>query len=280
MLEILNKLGAKDVNGTLVNLGLIFALLLPIITFLAQSFKSLIYDSFDLQLMSKERKQRFYLSRQLLLFLLGSLLFVGSFISLAFWIAEFKLFNAFFLALAISSILFVLWSIFYLIIFPLFLINKLCNFEDTFKKCNYAITVVLLLLIGTLFGAAFVGFLLEDDYNNPLMYFTFLPMFIVGVSIFMVGNLNIPFKTAKYKFKSFYKGETPHELFLDYQLDSNTSVLSSLDGKFKAIKYNKLESSDYIIELYEKVTIVKHFNQDNSYQEIIENNSISSEANQ
>ncbi|WP_418302308.1 hypothetical protein [Lysinibacillus fusiformis] len=279
MLEILNKLGAKDVNSILVNLGLIVALLLPIITFLVQSFKSLIYDSFDLQLMSKERKQQFYLSRQLLLFLLGSLIFVGSFISLAFWIAEFKLFTLFLFALAINSILFVLWSIFYFIIFPLFLINKLSNFEDTFKKCNYAITVVLLLLIGTLFGAAFVGFLLEGD-NKPLMFFTFLPMFIVGVSIFMVGNLNVPLKTAKYKFKNFYKGETPHELFLDYQIDSNTSVLSSLDGKFKAIKYNQLESSDYIIELYEKVTIVKQFNQDNSYQEIIENSNSSSESNQ
>lgn len=257
MIELFKKISSEDINSTLVNIGLGLTLLVSLSGIFIHIYKSMIYDTFDLQLMSKEKKQRFYLTKKILYVLFGGLLFVCIFILVGTIFEQSMTFKVILLLMFIVVFFaFIFWSIFFNFIFELFLQNKLSHKEKSFKKFNFIIYNSFLLLSGMLFGVLYVEIFNKKDFDDPLIYFGHFPMLIMGIIIILLKDIEVPLKTTKYKFVDTYKGKAPYELFLDYQIDNNTSVLSSKNGKYKAIKYTQYnDSTDYIIELYEKVIL-------------------------
>lgn len=276
--DLLQKLNNEDLNKSLVNIGLILPILVSLSGIIIFIYKSFIYDSFDLQLMTKEKKQKFSFSKKIfyVLFIALTLLIfsitVALTISSMHYIFEFIILILFILTYLIMFF----WSIFFYLIFHFKLRVKLGHKEASFEKFNNVITYSFLLISSIVFSILYLDQLNKKDDSN--VYFGLLPIFLIGIFISVLININKPLTKTKYKFIDTYIGRPPYELLLDYQIDNNTSVLSSTDGKYKAIKYQQYnESPEYIIEIYEKVLLENIVTQDNNSDN--ENNSSDGDTN-
>lgn len=238
-------------------LSMSVVLFVPLGIIIRSIYYSFAYDSFDIQLKSKEKRNLITHSKRVAIAFFIS--FCLTFMYLVFAIIFYK-----FDWLLIFPFLFIFILVVFLILFsitslflPMFKKDFHRTHKGKIKLINFIAIFITFFFIGIFSALLFLAMGFTENPNkfsfheNQILSLFF--MLIIGLVTFEAMKSETPKKDIKYMFIGTYKNTIPCDLFFDSIMDSNTHILSSGNGRYKAIKYNTYENDgSYIIELYRK----------------------------